>query len=245
MFLSKAMVNAHHAILDYAAAHLNDEAPRTTCVTCLIQDGNAYWAHAGDSRLYLIRGGRVIAQTRDHSRVQLMLEQGLLDEREAATHPARNRIYSCLGGMHLPQIDFSQQTRIRGGDVVVLCSDGLWAPVSGEMLASRLSGADVMAIVPPLMEEADRAGGKHGDNLSIIAMTWEEGGVSSSKSVISTQQMPVEQVNSTLDGFLSSRDESIEGEHADLTEEDIDRVVAEIQSAIQKVSRASGNGEAR
>jgi serine/threonine protein phosphatase PrpC len=63
------MTNAHHAILDYAAPH-PAEAPRTTCVACVVQDSVAYWAHAGDSRLFLMRNGRVIGQTRDHSRVR-------------------------------------------------------------------------------------------------------------------------------------------------------------------------------
>ena len=94
LFLSRVLSNAHHAILDYAFdKHLTD-IPRTTIVACLIQDGVAHWAHAGDSRLYMIRKGRLLYQTRDHSRVQLMLDQGLLDAEAAAVHPGRNRIFS-------------------------------------------------------------------------------------------------------------------------------------------------------
>ena len=84
LFLSGALGNAHHAILDYAADRFLPEAPRTTCVACIVQDSIAYWAHAGDSRLYAIRGGRILAQTRDHSRVQRMIEDGLITA-EAAT----------------------------------------------------------------------------------------------------------------------------------------------------------------
>ena len=65
MFLQKSLSNAHHAIADFTEAHSLRDSPRTTCVACLIQNNVAYWAHAGDSRLYLIRGGRVATRTRD------------------------------------------------------------------------------------------------------------------------------------------------------------------------------------
>ena len=91
-FLQKAMTNAHHAILDYSTRHRMSEAPRTTCVACVVQDSVAYWAHAGDSRLFLMRNGRLIAQTKDHSRVRLLLEEGLITEAQAAVHPDRNKI---------------------------------------------------------------------------------------------------------------------------------------------------------
>ncbi|HNH49261.1 MAG TPA: protein phosphatase 2C domain-containing protein, partial [Myxococcota bacterium] len=63
-FLQKGMTNAHHAILDYSAKHHLSDSPRTTCVACVIQDSVAYWAHAGDSRLFVMRRGKVFAQTR-------------------------------------------------------------------------------------------------------------------------------------------------------------------------------------
>ena len=134
-FLQKAMLNAHHAILDYSARHRLGESPRTTCVACLVQDNVAYWAHAGDSRLFLMRGGRVVAQTRDHSRIRLLLDEGLITQAQAATHPDRNRIYSCLGGPSAPEIEFSRKTPLEQGDIVMLSTDGLWGVTSGELMA--------------------------------------------------------------------------------------------------------------
>ena len=101
-FLQRSMTNAHSAILDYASRHRLPDTPRTTCVACIVQDNIAYWAHAGDSRLFLMREGKVIAQTKDHSRIRLMVEEGLISEAQAAEHPDRNKIYSCLGSPHAP-----------------------------------------------------------------------------------------------------------------------------------------------
>ena len=73
-FLLDSITSAHHAIVDYANVRSLLETPRTTCVACIIQDGIAHWAHVGDSRLYLIRNGKVEAQTKDHSRVQILVD---------------------------------------------------------------------------------------------------------------------------------------------------------------------------
>ena len=91
LFLQRGMTNAHHAILDFAADHDLRDSPRTTCVACVIQDNIAYWAHCGDSRLYLMRDGRTIGQTRDHSRVRLLIDQGVITEAQAASHPSATR----------------------------------------------------------------------------------------------------------------------------------------------------------
>jgi len=58
-FLLESITNAHHAIVDYANVRSLLETPRTTVVACVVQEGLAHWAHVGDSRLYLIRNGRV------------------------------------------------------------------------------------------------------------------------------------------------------------------------------------------
>ena len=71
LFLARAIEHAHQAILDHALDRQLPEAPRTTLVACVIQRGAAYWAHAGDSRLYLLRRGHLVTRTRDHSRTQL------------------------------------------------------------------------------------------------------------------------------------------------------------------------------
>ena len=75
-----------------------EQRPRATCAVCLVQQGSAYWAHVGDSRIYLLRHGAVAARTRDHSHVELLLREGLITPDQAHNHPMRNYVECCLGG---------------------------------------------------------------------------------------------------------------------------------------------------
>jgi serine/threonine protein phosphatase PrpC len=173
LFLRRAMAGAHRAIVDHATETGLSETPRTTCVACVVQDNLACWAHAGDSRLYHIRDGRIAAQTKDHSRVQQLIDQGRVREEAFGAHPERNLIFSCLGSNTPPQVDHSARTRLDRGDTLLLCSDGLWAPLSGKMICAALQTSDIMQAVPELLDEAERRAGRECDNLSVIAVTWE------------------------------------------------------------------------
>lgn len=232
-FLRHALDDAHNAILDYAFDKYLPEAPRTTIVTCLVQHGAAYWAHAGDSRLYLIRNGQVLAQTRDHSRVQLMMDQGLLSAAQAETHPERNRIYSCLGGDHLPQVDFSPPFRLRADDIVALCSDGVWGPLGEAGLVQLLSGRSVSDAVPELLDRAEQLGGPACDNLSIVAMNWFGAGALAPAS-IETEALAPDHFTTHLDSFDTSVLSSTE---AEFTDEEIERAINEINSTIRKFNK--------
>lgn len=173
-FLARGLNDAHAAILRVAGARELAEVPCTTCVACVIQDGLAHWVHAGDARLYLLRDGAVYRRSRDHTKVQLLLDQGLIDAATARRHPERNRVYSCLGGPGVPQIDFSSRTPLLPGDVLALCTDGVWSPAGDEALARLLGGDEPQRAGPRLMDLAEHNGGGHGDNLSLIALRWDD-----------------------------------------------------------------------
>ncbi|MDP3135227.1 MAG: serine/threonine-protein phosphatase, partial [Burkholderiaceae bacterium] len=228
-FLQKGMMNAHHAILDYAGRHKLKDTPRTTCVACVVQDNIAYWAHAGDSRLYMMRGGRVTAQTRDHSRIRLLIEEGMITEAQAATHPDRNKIYSCLGSPTLPEIEFSRKTPLEHGDILLLCTDGLWGVTSGELMAKALTGANLLQAVPTLLAQAEVKGGSHGDNLSVVAVRWEDSYVEDESSAISTVSMAQDEVTTRLEEF--GRNPAYK---SDLTDDEIEKAIEEIRNAIDK-----------
>lgn len=235
MFLHKAMTTAHRAIVDFTDAHKLKDSPRTTCVASIIQDNIAYWAHAGDSRLYLMRGGKVVTHTRDHSRVQLLMDQGLINESQAAEHPDRNKVYSCLGGPQPPEIEFSRKTPLVAGDVLALCTDGVWGVIPDDMLAVALKEKNLMQAVPMLLGQADIRGGPNADNLSIVVVRWEDSYVeegASTSSVVSTQTMSRDTVTTRLDEF--GRNPKYKTE---LTEDEIERAIDEIRSTIQKYSK--------
>ena len=235
LFLQKSMTNAHRAIIDFAATHKLNDSPRTTCVACLIQNNIGYWAHAGDSRLYLIRDGKVLNHTRDHSRVQLLIDQGLINEAQAATHPDRNKVYSCLGGVQPPDIAFSRKTPLEAGDVVMLCTDGLWGNLSEELMAAAVKSGNLMQTVPMLLGQAENQGGPNADNLSAVAVRWEDSYTVSGSgfpSAVSTQTMSRDSVTTKLDTF--GRNPKYKSE---LTEEEIERAIEEIRSTIQKYSK--------
>ena len=230
-FLSRAITNAHNAIVDYAFDKHLPDAPRTTLVACIVQGGHAYWAHAGDSRLYVIRRNRLLTRTRDHSRIQLMLENGLIDAKGAATHPARNRIYSCLGGNHPPQVKYAKPLPLLHGDILLLCSDGLWSPLEDQDVVSGFDGYNVAEGVPRLLDEAELRAATSCDNLSAVAISWEDGEQGSSSA---TQTLELDSFTTQLD----SLEQTLGVNNAfDLTDDEIEKAIAEINAAIQKVSK--------
>jgi len=234
-FLTEGVHGAHNAILRYADAHALLETPRTTVVAALVQDGYTYWAHVGDSRIYLIRAGQVVTQTRDHSRVQQLVLQGLVREEAVAAHPERNKIYNCLGAHVPPQVEISPKSRLQERDTLLLCSDGLWGPlppreVSGAFLSDPLNRA-----VPQLMTLSERRAGAEADNITAIAMTWNELGPASADA-ISTINMPAGEFSSQIEGFEAA------AQNDTLTDEEIEKAIAEIKNALAKTNKAPEGG---
>jgi serine/threonine protein phosphatase PrpC len=114
-----------------------------------------------------------LAQTKDHSRVQQLIDHGYICEDALAAHPDRNWIFNCLGSHRLPQVDLQENTRLHAGDTLILCSDGLWSPLSGKIIGSALQKNGIMQAAPELLDEAERQAGRECDNLSVVGVTWE------------------------------------------------------------------------
>jgi serine/threonine protein phosphatase PrpC len=230
-FLVSSIQAAHRAIVAHADQKNLLECPRTTCVACVIQNGYAYWAHAGDSRLYVLRRGNLIASTQDHSKVQQLIDSGQITQEQAARHPDRNKIFSCLGGVVPPHIDMGRELRLEVGDTLMLSTDGFWAQIPASILAQMLTKQTVTALFPGLLAEAHRRAAGESDNITVVAMTWEN---QDDPRVADTQTLDEQEfatsTNTTqpLDGIRPSDD---------VTEDDIERAIAEIQNAIKKVPR--------
>ena len=230
-FLVSAINAAHHAIVSHAVEKNLLECPRTTCVACIVQNGSAWWAHAGDSRLYLLREGKLAAATSDHSRVQQMIEMGALTPEAAARHPDRNKIFSCLGGVVPPQIAVSREFPLQVHDTIMLSTDGFWAQIQPALMGSLLRKQSIVDLFPGLLTEAQRRANGESDNLSIVAMTWE---AQDDPHAADTTSLEIEQF------ATSSNTEQLDVPTApgeDVTEEDIERAIAEIQNAIRKVPK--------
>ena len=179
-FLLDGILTAHRAITEYALDRFT-EFPRSTVVVCLIHDDKAYWAHAGDSRLYVLRNGQIFFKTKDHCRVNDLLEAGQITAEEAHNHPDRNKIYSCLGGTITPIITISDPLTMKAGDIILLATDGLWGNIDDITLINSFGAPAFKDSMASLLDKAERAGGKYCDNLSTVALLW--GGEISENSI--------------------------------------------------------------
>jgi serine/threonine protein phosphatase PrpC len=229
-FLAETVTRAHYAINDYAVEQDLLEIPHTTCVAAVVQDGTAYWAHVGDSRLYLFSDGSLIARTEDHTAVAQLVRDGIISEEEAGHHPERNKVSNCLGGYVMPQVECSAPIPLHDTDTLLLCTDGIWGMISIPEASALLHAYSLEDAVRHLMDHAEFRGGEHGDNLSLVAMTWGEPRMPS-KDSISTLAMPAGGITTQLNTLSAAPSMSA------VSDDEIERAIAEIQRAIQKISQ--------
>lgn len=154
-------------------------AMRSTVVLAVmdLEENQLIWAHSGDSRAYLFRGGAIVARTTDHSLVQQMVSSGMLDEEGARRHPQRNMLLSALGSIdEPPDIAVSDRMRVLPGDVLLLCSDGVWEPLGDERLLSTLHAVRTAVQWPDLLDAQIKANAKPGyDNYTAITLWLSDG----------------------------------------------------------------------
>jgi serine/threonine protein phosphatase PrpC len=231
-FLQDTMLRAHAALGSYANQFSMLETPRTTCVVVVVQANHAYWAHVGDSRFYLFRQGSLIGNTKDHSKVQYLVDQGIINVDEVPEHPDRNKIFSCLGGLVDPVIDLSKRTPLRNGDILLLCTDGLWSVMSQSEMATYLTSTPILKTGPQMMREAEKRGGPDGDNLSSIIVRWGPETLTDEAASTITETMGLGEFQTALDKTVTLTDRK--GTQRDLTDDEIERAIAEIQATIQK-----------
>ncbi|PKO49578.1 MAG: serine/threonine protein phosphatase, partial [Betaproteobacteria bacterium HGW-Betaproteobacteria-21] len=152
----------------------SEQDPHSTVVVFMLFDGQAYWAHCGDSRLYHFRDGKPLARSLDHSLVGELQRKGRLDEAAALNHPQRNVLLSCLGSDRLPQINHGCTSSLAGGDSFLICSDGLWAYFSDQELADALHSRKAREAAQFLIDEARVRAEGYGDNISLAIINFVE-----------------------------------------------------------------------
>jgi len=234
-FLTDHIRQVHDAIESHTMANDLLDSPRTTLVAAIVQHDTLFCVHAGDSRLYHIRDGRVIFCTVDHSKVQLLYRKGLIRKDEMLTHPERNKVYNCVGGEIPPQVDLAPKMALREGDILMLCTDGLWSLLEPEEICETLGSGLVTDTVPVLLGLAEARSDKDGDNMSLIALNW--GGISNMLQV-STATMPMNITTTILGPLTGDADGSANlGDVPDLSDAEIESAIAEIQAAIKKLPK--------
>jgi PPM family protein phosphatase len=164
--LAMAFSEANRAIIDYAAAHPECKGMGTTCTVLAFRDGKAWLAHIGDSRAYLLRKGKLMQLSEDQTLVAKMVREGSITKEEASHSPVQNVILQALGAMsEIKPMIASSGIPLQSGDVLILCSDGLFNMVPDTTIA------DIAGRLPPkeacdALIQAALAGGGH-DNASL------------------------------------------------------------------------------
>ncbi|HEX5459778.1 MAG TPA: protein phosphatase 2C domain-containing protein [Steroidobacteraceae bacterium] len=183
-FLHLILGRAHEEVVKLGAPLPLEQRPRATCALCLVQQGASWWAHVGDSRIYHLRAGTLLSRSRDHSHVEVLLREGLITAEQAQGHPMRNYVECCLGGDPiLPDMSIARRRPLESGDVLMVCTDGLWSGLKDAEIAAELSapgGAGAGGTgAPPLREKLRELGeravartGAASDNTSAAALRW-------------------------------------------------------------------------
>jgi serine/threonine protein phosphatase PrpC len=170
-FLRFVIETAHREIVQTGHAMNPPLEPRTTAVLCLVTDRHAWCIHAGDSRCYLLRDQRVVQRTLDHSLVEEMVQKGVIRPEEARTHPWRNMVTQCLGGSESPpRSTAGPRIELLSGDVILLCSDGLWSAVEESRLTVVTLHPDLEVALETLAGAAEAASRPASDNISAVAL---------------------------------------------------------------------------
>lgn len=227
-FMQEAILAGHHQLLRYATERSLVDSPRTTIVSCVMQGRVAYWAHCGDSRLYMVRDGNLVARTRDHSYTELQETMAHVVPIDAKFN--RSVLFTCLGSPGKPVVDTAGPVPLQTGDRIIVCSDGLWSTVSDADIVRILSAGPLPDVVPELVEQALRNGGPRCDNVTVLAVEWEAAEDRDSTHGVSTRSLGQDVFASTIQATLAD-------EHADeLDEDEIERSIREINEAIQRSS---------
>jgi protein phosphatase len=163
---------AHERIRQYAEAHPEFQGMGTTCTAIALNDFRLYYAHVGDSRLYLLRGDTISRLTRDHSYVGRLVESGVLSSDEAEHHPQRHILTAALGaGGEMSADTPDSPMTLKSGDVLVLCTDGLWGLVQEAEILKLASSHDARTACAELVKLARQRGGPDNITLQVLRLS--------------------------------------------------------------------------
>ena len=169
-FLKKALLYANRFVFQKAAHEEALAGMGTTAVCALVRSGNVYLCHAGDSRAYLIRDGKLTQLTHDQSYVQELVDCGTITEEEAEHHPQKNIITKALGVDYRLEPEFTA-AKLKREDRLLLCTDGLTNMVPVEEMEELLAQGTFYDLPDRLIEAANAHGGS--DNITALLLAVE------------------------------------------------------------------------
>ena len=164
--LSRALHTANRAVIDEAGRSYERAGMGTTLAAAAVHNGDLVVANVGDSRVYLIRDGGIVQLSRDHSWIAEALAAGRINPEDARRHPWRNVVTRSLGGGLELEVDVYPPRRLHLGDIILVCSDGLWGMVPSERILQIVESRSAQAAADGLVSAANEAGGH--DNITAI-----------------------------------------------------------------------------
>lgn len=167
------LVQEAHLVIKLVAVSSAEEPHSTIAAFLLNPQGDCHWVHSGDSRLYHYRGARLVTRTFDHSYVQRLVDCGELSEDEARKDSRSNILISCLGGENPPEITHHEIARLKPGDTLLACSDGLWHHFSDTELGQILVNLTPREACEFLVQKARTRAAGRSDNISVIVVKLE------------------------------------------------------------------------
>jgi PPM family protein phosphatase len=167
------LVQEAHVVIKLTAISAEEEPHSTVAAFLINPGGDCHWAHAGDSRVYHFHGNKLVKRTLDHSYVQTLVTRGEITEEQANVHPQSNILMGCLGTDSDPLVDIHFIPKLRAGDVLMACSDGVWHYFNNNEIGSVLSTLTAREATEFLIEKARSRGQGGGDNLSLVIVKLE------------------------------------------------------------------------
>ena len=162
-----------HVVIKLTAISSEEEPHSTIAAFVLNAGGDCHWAHSGDSRIYHYQNARLVRRTTDHSYVQMLVKRGEITEEEANVHPQSNILMGCLGTETEPPVDIHFIPRVRPGDTLLACSDGIWHYFNDQEMGEVLNRLSAREAVEFLIDKARERAQGSGDNLAVVVVKLE------------------------------------------------------------------------
>lgn len=161
-----------HTVIRLTAISAEKE-PHSTLCALIIRKSYAIWAHAGDSRLYFFRGGKLVHRTEDHTYAEQLRLEGRIEDGDVSGSRYKNILVSALGINKKPKVVIGEEESLRVGDVFLLASDGMWAYFEDEELAEILYSLSPREASERMISLARERAERRGDNLSLAIIKLE------------------------------------------------------------------------